>query len=230
MTPSRARTGGRRALVEHEIYEQATRLFAERGYAGTSFQDIADAVGITRPALYHYVNNKNEILERLVAEVTYDAAAAVQTIAQRTDLAAAAKLREIVMMSVRRQGEFPQRFRLLIRSEADLPAPIADAHSRTKRSVLRSMASVIDSGVADGSFRPVDGRIAALGILGTCNWVAWWYDSAKYSSIDSVASQLADTAVAGLLDPHHDGGITGPNAAIAAIRANLDRLETTLRS
>ena len=45
------RASTRRALVEQEIYEQATRLFAERGFAGTSFQDIADAVGLTRPAL-----------------------------------------------------------------------------------------------------------------------------------------------------------------------------------
>ena len=52
----------RRELVENEIYEQAIRLFAERGFAGTSLQDIADALGITRPALYYYVKSKDELL------------------------------------------------------------------------------------------------------------------------------------------------------------------------
>ena len=38
--------------------EEATRLFADRGFAGTSLQDIADATGLTRPALYHYFGSK----------------------------------------------------------------------------------------------------------------------------------------------------------------------------
>src|SRR5206468_2845368 len=60
----------RRELVENELYEHATRLFAERGFAGTSLQDIADALGITRPALYYYVKSKDELLAKLVTEVT----------------------------------------------------------------------------------------------------------------------------------------------------------------
>src|SRR5215468_7458321 len=70
----------RRDLVANEIYDQATRLFAERGFAGTSFQDIADAVGLTRPALYHYVRSKDELLEKLVAEITEDSATALKAI------------------------------------------------------------------------------------------------------------------------------------------------------
>jgi AcrR family transcriptional regulator len=62
----------RRELVENEIYEHATRLFAERGFAGTRLQDIADALGITRLALYYYVKSKDELLAKLVTEVTQD--------------------------------------------------------------------------------------------------------------------------------------------------------------
>src|SRR5213079_854717 len=58
-------TTARRELVENEIYEIAIRLFAERGFAGTSLQDIADALGITRPALYYYVKSKDELLAKL---------------------------------------------------------------------------------------------------------------------------------------------------------------------
>ena len=52
-----SRSGVRRSLVEQEIYDHATRLFAVRGFAGTSFQDRSDAVGLTRPALYHSVSS-----------------------------------------------------------------------------------------------------------------------------------------------------------------------------
>ena len=68
----------RRELVEAQIYEQATRLFAERGFAGTSLQDIADAMGMTRPALYYYVKNKDQLLARLVTEITEGPAADIE--------------------------------------------------------------------------------------------------------------------------------------------------------
>src|ERR1700748_1482449 len=100
-----ARSGtARRELVENEIYEHATRLFAERGFAGTSLQDIADALGITRPALYYYVKSKDELLAKLAADVAGVCAAQITELAARPDLDAVGKLREIVRLTALRQA------------------------------------------------------------------------------------------------------------------------------
>ena len=115
------RTSARRELVEAQIYEQATRLFAERGFAGTSLQDVADAMGMTRPALYYYVRNKDQLLARLVTEITEGPAEAAEEIAGR-DLDATAKLRALVRLIAARQAHNAARFRLVIRSESELPA------------------------------------------------------------------------------------------------------------
>ncbi|MGY0537422.1 TetR/AcrR family transcriptional regulator [Nocardioides sp. YJ-D4] len=224
-----ARPGVRRGLVEQEIYDHATRLFAERGFAGTSFQDIADAVGLTRPALYHYVSSKDELLAKLVAEITQDSAAGIQAIADRDDIDAARKVHEIVAMSVRRQAESASRFQLLIRSEADLPEGIATTHMAGRRAVLKAMAGVIEDGVAQGVFRPVDPRVAALGLLGMNNWVAWWYHPDERNDLDLICEQLADMAVASLVNP--DGSATTraePRDVLRLIRRDLDHLEDLL--
>lgn len=227
---TRGRTAVRRGLVEQEIYDHATRLFAERGFAGTSFQDISDAVGLTRPALYHYVKSKDDLLAKLVAEITEDSAASIDAMSRRADLASPAMLREIVLWLAHHQGSHAARFRLIIRSEADLPPEVAATHAENRRAVLRSLATAIDRGVADGSFRTVDARVAALGILGMVNWIAWWYNPDGKDDLDAISVQIADTAVAGLIESNGGQMIEGPHAAIAAIRGNLDRLETALRS
>lgn len=225
------RTNVRRALVEAQIYEHATRLFAERGFAATTLQDIADAVGLTRPALYHYVSNKDELLAKLVAEITEDSAAGMAAIAQRTDLPPDEQLRQIVAGAVRRQGEHADRFRLLILSENDLPEQIASVHAAGRRAVLRTLTTVIERGVAQGVFRPVEPRIAALGVLGMSNWVAWWYSADGRTDLDRVSVELADQAVAGLT-----GGAMGkarvdnPRAAIRQLRGDLDHLERMIDS
>ncbi|WP_284741444.1 TetR/AcrR family transcriptional regulator [Amycolatopsis sp. RTGN1] len=221
-------TTARRELVENELYEHATRLFAERGFAGTSLQDIADALGITRPALYYYVKSKEELLAKLVTEVTNGPLEELtELVAQDVD--PVRKLRGIVEIIVGRRARQPERFRLLIRSEAELPAALTEAYDEGRRAVLKTIAGVIEEGVRVGRFRPVDARVAALGVLGMCNWVAWWFHPGGRDTAEAVVEQLADMAVGALQRPDQhvlDG--EGPAAALKMLRQDLDHLERIL--
>ncbi|GLY39875.1 hypothetical protein Amsp01_058980 [Amycolatopsis sp. NBRC 101858] len=221
-------TTARRELVENELYEHATRLFAERGFAGTSLQDIADALGITRPALYYYVKSKEELLAKLVTEVTNGPLEELTELVAR-DLDPERKLRGIVEIIVGRRARQPERFRLLIRSEAELPAALTEAYDEGRRAVLKTIAGVIEEGVRAGRFRPVDARVAALGVLGMCNWVAWWFHPGGRDGAEAVVEQLADMAVGALqrADQHVLDG-EGPAAALKMLRQDLDHLERIL--
>jgi AcrR family transcriptional regulator len=221
-------TTARRELVENEIYEHAIRLFAERGFAGTSLQDIADALGITRPALYYYVKSKDELLAKLAADVAGGSAAQIAELAARPDLDAVGKLREIARLTVVRQATQPERFRLLIRSEAELPPELSDAYDASRRAVLKTVTGVIEEGIRAGRFRPVDARVAALAVMGMCNWVAWWFRPGR-NSVDAVADQLADMAIGTVQRPdHRTPGGEGPAAALKLLRQDLDYLERIL--
>jgi AcrR family transcriptional regulator len=219
----------RRELVENELYEHATRLFAERGFAGTSLQDIADALGITRPALYYYVKSKDELLAKLVTEVTNGPLDELTELLARPGLDPVDALRGTVEVLVRRRATQPERFRLLIRSEAELPEGLTAAYDDSRRAVLRTIAEVVEGGIRAGRFRPVDARVAALGVLGMCNWVAWWFHPGGRDTTEAVIAQLADMAVGALQRPDHqipDG--EGPAAAIKLLRQDLDHLERLL--
>ncbi|MCF7548290.1 TetR/AcrR family transcriptional regulator [Pseudonocardia sp. WMMC193] len=218
----------RRELVENELYEHATRLFAERGFAGTSLQDIADALGITRPALYYYVKSKDELLAKLVTEVTNGPLDEIVALFE-LDEDPVRRLRGIVEVIVGRRVTQPERFRLLIRSEAELPAELTAAYDDSRRAVLKAIAGVIDQGVRAGRFRPVDARVAALGVLGMCNWVAWWFHPGGRDTAEGVTAQLADMAVAALVRPDHQTPeAEGPAAALKLLRQDLDHLERIL--
>src|SRR6201995_4723103 len=55
-----------------ELTRIAARLFAERGYQGTSLADLADALGVQKPSLYHHIDAKEDLLW----EVAWDGAEA----------------------------------------------------------------------------------------------------------------------------------------------------------
>src|SRR3712207_6745906 len=91
--PKRTTSTTRNGLMEQRLYEEAARLFTERGFSGTSLQDIADAMGISRPALYYYVDSKEALLDRLAEEIPLRDAARLRAIRTRSDVDAREKLR-----------------------------------------------------------------------------------------------------------------------------------------
>ncbi|MDV7090587.1 TetR/AcrR family transcriptional regulator [Rhodococcus sp. IEGM 248] len=223
------RSNPRRELVEKQIIEQATRLFAERGFASTTLQDIADATGLTRPALYHYVANKDELLSRLVSESTETPAALLHTINERTDLGPTEKLREMATAIALHQAQAPDRFQLIVRSEAELPEDISRNYEQSRRHVLKEFIHVIEDGIRTGEMRPVDPRTAALAVIGMLNWIAWWHQPGNADDDRVIATQLADMAVRSLV--HQDSQSAtpeGPARAIAMIRQDLNYLERLL--
>ena len=69
---SRPQTG-RSKKREREILDAAAEIFRRQGYADTSVQDVADAVGILKGSLYYYIDSKEDLLFRVLSEVHEDA-------------------------------------------------------------------------------------------------------------------------------------------------------------
>ena len=217
-------------LVENELYERAAELFAERGFAGTTLQDIADAMGTSRSSLYHYVKNKDDLLARLVAEVSQELAAALRTIRRQPDLPAAEQLRQMAQTMVSWMVSSSVRFRLLILSEQDLPPDLAKTHRTAKRTIRDELAATIADGVRSGVFRPVDEQVAAYAIVGMCNWTAWWFQPGPDHPVDPVVTQIAEMALHSLRWPDEKRHkAEGPAGALARLEEELRSLKQMLQ-
>ena len=225
-----AENSSRKQLMEAEVLEHATRLFAERGFAGTSLQDVATSMGLKRPALYYYFKSKDDLLDRLILDATVGPALKLEEIAARDDLDVVERLHACAHWIVSWTGTHTDRFLLLVKSEADLSPASAKTFNEGRRRVLESVKTLIDEGIESGDFRPMDSRVAAFGVWGTCIWTAWWYQQDGAVSLKTIADQLADMAVAGLQRADRRGVTAlSPQHALASMREDLDRLEAMLR-
>ncbi len=223
-----ARQPTRRRLVSNELLEHAARLFAEQGFANTSLQDIADAMGISRPALYHYVSNKEELLAALVRDVLERVVEILEQARDREDLTPARRVEVALHRIVVNNARNTTRFRLLDRSEPDLPAEIAELHRAARRRVLELLTGLIEDAVSAGAFRPLPARTVALGMLGMANWVAWWYRSAADGDADAVADVLVDVALTGVRRADDRAVAPGPWAALDLLQEDLAHLRSAL--
>jgi TetR/AcrR family transcriptional regulator, cholesterol catabolism regulator len=151
---------------EAELHRTATLLFRERGFHATSMQDLAEALGMNRGSLYHYIASKDDLLwaivdegfraleERVLPLLDGDGpgTAHLAVAAERTD--------ELVLLQMERRALSPQRLAEIVRRR--------DAYEAGFR-------RAIGDGAADGSLRPVDVRMASIAALSLCNWFTQWY-------------------------------------------------------
>lgn len=217
-------SGLRRNLVEAEILERAAQLFSERGYAATSLQDIADDVGMNRSSLYHYFQNKEDMLVRLVSDLVLSSELALRQMKAAEKGHPVAQLRNAVESLLGPIVEAPHRFRLLLTVETELPAEIARRWRDTRRKIVSEVAEMIRDGVSSGHFRHVDEQIATFTVLGMCNWVAWW-PTRQREDLRALRQGIADIAVAGLAGTEGESTPSTPETAIKSLRDQLDRLE-----
>lgn len=223
-TSGRKRTGLRRALVEKEILDRAAELFAERGYTGTSLQDVAEALGMSRTALYYYMSSKEAILGRLVESLSARNAKSLDAARRKRGATPADKLRAMAREIAHTAGSNPEQTRILTENRHHLPPDLAETDRQAERSILRNFEAVIDDGVQAGVFRAVNARSAALSIIGMCVWTAWWVTADERQTIDGIADQIADQALASVaVVAGEDRGTAA--GLLRSMRENLEQLE-----
>ncbi|MFC6180651.1 TetR/AcrR family transcriptional regulator [Lactiplantibacillus daowaiensis] len=86
------------AKTHQAILDAARELFLKHGYAATSTRDIAKAIGITQPALYHHFDDKEVIFLAVITTVGAEIKAGMQTILADTTQAPLEQLTEISLL------------------------------------------------------------------------------------------------------------------------------------
>jgi AcrR family transcriptional regulator len=230
--PRKPQSNTRRDLVSNEILEKASALFADRGFANTTLQDVAQALEISRTALYHYVGSKDELLRTLVRGVTRETADGLERIAFDDTLDPVGKLEAALRDMSTRIANNPARFRLLLMSEGTLPEPLASEHQAARRAVLAHLTAIVREGVEGGRLRILDEQLTAFALLGMCNWVAWWYrpDREGGPTVEDVANHLAVLGVESVraADERSSPGSSGVEHALTLLRQDLAYLERSI--
>lgn len=155
------RTGRRR----EEILAEATKLFAERGYEGTSMGDLAECVGLRKASLFHHFASKEEL---------YTAVLAHPVEAVRTSIAKAAILsgsfteRLDVLTDMLTVGlcEQPYAARLLLREVMDWGPVVREHLAEQMTGVLVTAAAFVRAGQEEGTFADVEPRQLILTLIG----------------------------------------------------------------
>lgn len=188
-------SASRRRTRDHELKREAViraaaRAFNERGYHHTSLDDIAAGLGVTKPTIYYYVANKEQLLFECF-------------------LAGLVPIRDAFRAAERHGGTARERLNAVIRGYAAAIASeygwcMVRAHDQDLGPEMRRQINVLKSeidqgirrllraGIDEGSVAPCDPKLTAFAVAGALNWIAHWYRADQPMS----AADVADAFVA----------------------------------
>jgi AcrR family transcriptional regulator len=187
-----------------EVLDAAAALYAENGYRATSMNDLAARVGLSKPALYHYVRSKEEVLVELYEGVLRSSKATVAEIEASTTSAVDA-LRAVIVERVAYTCENQALLRVFFEEEAGLPreqlADVLQARRDYEDAVMAIVLRAVDE---DSLSLPVSPRIYVNTLLGAANWVYKWFDPAGRLGPRDLGEEIAAALLGPALSEHGD--------------------------
>jgi AcrR family transcriptional regulator len=187
----------RKAEREDQLLETATRLFREKGYHNTSMQDLADALGLQKGSLYYYIESKEELLRRLLKRATTFLALQADEI-YAADFPPTQKLVWALENYATTMMENLDLVAVYLQEYRNLPPRRLEEALAVRKHYEQGLMQILQDGIANGDFRPVDVKMAVFGILGMLNWTHQWFSPEGPLSSEQVAAILSDLALYGL--------------------------------
>jgi len=188
--------GGERTRKREALLLAAVRMFNERGFHATSLDDVAASLGVTKPVIYHYLGNKDQVLFECVRI----------GLANLRDAAEAAREREgsgldrlKIFLRAYAEANMSDFSRCVIRTGDEALSPESRKQFRALKSEIdAAFRSMIAEAAGDGSASVDDVWLTAFTFAGALNWPARWYRTDGKRSDTDIATQMVDLLVSGI--------------------------------
>jgi AcrR family transcriptional regulator len=182
------------AYKRERILEEAVKLFYERGFSGTTLDDIASELGVTKPFIYTHFRSKVELLEaicRPTIELSLDAIA--QAASGQGN--ATSRLRSGVVQFTKVVLQRQANIAVYFREEKNLSKSALDDINGLRKRFDRVLSQLLQEGADTGEFSVPDVSVAALAIGGMVSWAYTWHRQDGRLTVDEVCAKMATLAL-----------------------------------
>jgi len=196
-----------------EILDAALTVFAERGYRNTRLEDVGEAAGVTKGAIYHYFANKEDLLLRAIEQRSKEAFGRIEEIVRDKTAPVSTRLRLVVR---RWFGSVTKErlavVTLLLQGIAhEAPAAFRRWLAGGPTASMRLIATLVREGQERGEFRPdADADVAArLLVSGLLQQTVWQQYAESVPDAGIEQERLVDSALELFLHSLRPSGRSG---------------------
>jgi AcrR family transcriptional regulator len=179
------------------VLQTAAQLFLEMGYRKTSMSLLAARLNITKPALYYYFRNKEELLVECYRAGIEAIESALKEAANQKG-GGFDKVRSYIESYARAIVTFDFGRCVATLDDSELSDQARRQVRHLKRRIDAAIQRRIEEGIADGSIAPCNVKMASFAIAGAINWIGTWYRPGGGLSIDEIVAEYTRILTVGL--------------------------------
>lgn len=187
--------------TRNQILNSAVQLFGTKGYHATSIQDICRLAGVSKGAVFHYFNNKIELLFEIHEVIIDILLGEYKNVLDHNESKPTMQLKQLVNISVELMVEYKPYIAVLFREYKNLQNDDHYFHiTKAKRDRCENIVKeVIRQGVASGEFRQdLELSILAKLFFGICNWTYIWLNPQGPLTPQQISDSIWQLLIGGL--------------------------------
>lgn len=195
-TRAALRRRGRPGYDQDTLVRVAVEVFTEKGFDGTSMEDLSQRLGITKSAIYHHVDSKNHLLDLALGRAL-DGLSAVVDEARALDGPAVDRLEHLIRGSVRVLLAEQPFVTLLLRVRGN--SEVERGALERRRSFDRYVADLVEQAIEEGAVRPdIRPAVTARLLFGLVNSLVEWVKPQSARDGDALADAVCSVAFHGI--------------------------------
>lgn len=150
--------------TKRKIFEASMKLFAEKGYEGTSIEEITSEVGVAKGTLYYHFTSKEEIFDFLISEGMGLLENSIQIKVSKQDNYVD-KVRAIILIQVKLVEKY-EKFITILTTEMWGNSERSKACRNFVSEYLEDIKKILDEGIEKGELKETNTDLMSKEILG----------------------------------------------------------------
>src|SRR4029079_13181023 len=180
---------GKNGTKKEVIIDKATRLFMEKGFGSASMRDIAEHVGVEAASLYNHIQSKSEILQDICFKVANQFIQNLEQV-EASSASALDKMETLIRFHIRMMLQQYESVYISDHEWRHLPEPYLSNFLNQRRSYRKSLADLVEDGIAKGEIKKLESYSAVLIILSAISGIESWQRSRKQISAEVLEENM----------------------------------------
>jgi AcrR family transcriptional regulator len=179
------------------IYEEAAKLFQEKGCNAASMRDLADRVNLKASSLYSHIRRKEEILRKICFDNAQRFTEGMtEVLSRHTD--PVQQVQALIRLHIRVALEDPTSVTVFNDEWKHLDPDHLQRFLELRRQYEQQFREIIQAGIEAGAFKSVDPNTALFTVLTSVRWLHYWHRPGRSVDADQLEKDICTLLLSGL--------------------------------